>query len=148
MERDRSWAAASDGSDIQTQANVELEHHGGVTIARIRGDIDTSNVGDIELALQIGAPPNGPGMVVDLTGVDYLNSAAIKMLFGVSEQLRARGHQLRVVVDEAASIRKVLTIIHFERLVPLHRSVKEAEAQITASRGEGDALPSSGTAST
>ena len=134
MEPNPSWADASDNSDIQAQATVELERHENLAVARIRGEIDTSNADRIEMALQAAAAPkeNVSGMIVELNGVEYLNSAAIKMLFGLAEQLHARGQQLRVVMDDSAPMRKVLRIIHFERLVTLHPTVKEAEAQIAA----------------
>jgi anti-anti-sigma factor len=143
MEPNRSWTDASDSSDLQTEATVEMEQRNNLALARIRGDIDTSNADRIELALQTGAAAKEAvsGMIVDLNGVEYLNSAAIKMLFGLAEQLRGQGKQLRVVMDDTGPMRRVLAIIHFERLVPLHRTVKEAEAQILASRGEGHALP-------
>src|SRR6516164_6912763 len=141
MEPNQSWADVSDRSDIQAQATVEMERHNNLAVARIRGDIDTSNADRIELALQAGAAPKETirGMIVELNGVEYLNSAAIKMLFGLAEELQARGQQLRVVMDDMAPMRKVLRIIHFERLVPLHRTVKEAEAQIAAARDMADA---------
>ena len=141
MEPNQSWADVSDRSDIQAQATVEMERHNNLAVARIRGDIDTSNADRIELALQAGAAPKETirGMIVELNGVQYLNSAAIKMLFGLAEELQARGQQLRVVMDDMAPMRKVLRIIHFERLVPLHRTVKEAEAQIAAARDLADA---------
>jgi len=148
MESKQLSAAAWDRPDIQTQASVEMEQHNGTAIVRIRGVIDTSNADDIELALQTGAAANGPGLVVELTGVEYLNSAAIKMLVGLSEQLRARGKELRVVIDDTAPMRKVLATIHFERLVPLHRTVKGAAAQMTVTRVKGDVLPSSDAIST
>ena len=141
MEPNQSWADVSDRSDIQAQATVEMERHNNLAVARIRGDIDTSNADRIELALQAGAAPKETirGMIVELNGVEYLNSAAIKMLFGLAEELQARGQQLRVVMDDMAPMRKVLRIIHFERLVPLDRTVKEAEAQIAAARDMADA---------
>jgi anti-anti-sigma factor len=141
MEPDQSWAGAAGGSDIQTQATVELERRNGLAVALIRGDIDTSNADRIELALQAGAAAKETvsGMIVELNGVEYLNSAAIKMLFGLAEQLKTRGQQLRVVMDDTAPMRKVLRTIHFERLVPLDRTVKEAEAQIAAAREAADA---------
>jgi len=42
-------------------------------------------------------------------------------------------------MDDTAPMRKVLRTIHFERLVPLDRTVKEAEAQIAAAREAADA---------
>jgi anti-anti-sigma factor len=119
-----------------------MEHHNNLTIARIRGDIDTSNADRMEQALQdvAGAKEIGRGMIVELNGVEYLNSAAIKILFGLAEQLRARGKQVRVVMGVAAPMRKVLAIIHFERLVPIDRTVEEAEAQIARAQGMADAL--------
>src|SRR6516162_6126947 len=141
MEPNRSWSDISDSSDIHAEATVEMERHNDLAVARIRGEIDTSNADRIELALQAGAEPRETvsGMIVELNGVEYLNSAAIKMLFGLAEQLQTRGQQLRVVMDDAAPMRKVLRIIHFERLVPLDRTVKEAEAQIAAAREMADA---------
>ena len=141
MEPNRSWSDISDSSDIHAEATVEMERHNDLAVARIRGEIDTSNADRIERALQAGAEARETvsGMIVELNGVEYLNSAAIKMLFGLAEQLQTRGQQLRVVMDDAAPMRKVLRIIHFERLVPLHRTVKEAEAQIAAARDLADA---------
>jgi len=143
MEPDQSWADVSEGSDSQTPATVEMERYNNLTVARIRGDIDTSNADRIEQALQALADANeiGHGMIVELNGVEYLNSAAIKILFGLAEQLRARGKQIRVVMDDTAPMRKVLAIIHFERLVPIDRTLEEAEAQIAPALEMADALP-------
>jgi anti-anti-sigma factor len=120
-----------------------MEHHNNLTIARILGDIDTSNADRIEQTLQgvAGAKDIGRGMIVELNGVEYLNSAAIKILFGLAEQLRARGKQVRVVIDDRAPMRKVLAIIHLERLVPIDRTVEEAEARIAPAQEMADALP-------
>jgi anti-anti-sigma factor len=120
-----------------------MEHHNNLTIARILGDIDTSNADRIEQTLQgvAGAKDIGRGMIVELNGVEYLNSAAIKILFGLAEQLRARGKQVRVVIDDRTPMRKVLAIIHLERLVPIDRTVEEAEARIAPAQEMADALP-------
>ena len=143
MEPNQSWSDISDSSDIHAEATVEMERHNDLAVARIRGEIDTSNADRIERALQAGAEARETvsGMIVELNGVEYLNSAAIKILFGLAEQLRARGKQVRVVIDDRAPMRKVLAIIHLERLVPIDRTVEEAEARIAPAQEMADALP-------
>ena len=82
MEPNQSWSDISDSSDIHAEATVEMERHNDLAVARIRGEIDTSNADRIERALQAGAEARETvsGMIVELNGVEYLNSAAIKML--------------------------------------------------------------------
>ena len=49
----------------------------------------------------IGATPNeAQGVVLDLSGVDYLDSAGIYVIFGMRASLQARGQTLILVIPD------------------------------------------------
>ena len=124
------------GRGAEPLASVRVERRDSIIVACIVGEIDTSNVSDVERMLQAGVSARAMGLVVDLTGVSYLNSATIKMLFGLSEHLRVHNQQLRIAIADAAPMRAILSLVKFERIVPLHPTVDDAQAGIVLSRGK------------
>jgi anti-anti-sigma factor len=134
MEQDPPSAAFPPGRGLEPVATVRVEHREGVTVACVYGEIDASNVSEVERRLTAGIPPGALGLVVDLTGVDYFTSATIKMLFGLSERLRDRKQQLRVAIHDAAPMRAVLSLVNFDRLISLHPNSEEARIGILGRR--------------
>jgi anti-anti-sigma regulatory factor len=65
-------------------------------------------------------------LVIDLSGVTYLNNATVKPLFDLSERLRTRRQQLRLVRTGTAPMRKLFQVLKFDLVVPLHVSFEEA----------------------
>lgn len=117
----------------QPLATVEIERLGRVSVARLRGEIDTSNVADIGRALEAAARDDqSQGMVVDLSDVVYLNSATVKLLFDLAQQMNQRGRQMRLVMAESAPMRKLILLVKFDLVVPLHKTIEEALAHIPA----------------
>jgi STAS domain len=51
-------------------------------VARLTGEIDLSNAPSLERTMLDSVPNTATGMVVDLSGVSYLDSAGIRMLGG------------------------------------------------------------------
>lgn len=64
------------------------DDHGGVELSAV-GELDLSTIGRFESALQAALAESGPGrtMTLDLRGVEYLDSAAINVLFAHAEQI-------------------------------------------------------------
>ncbi|HVH63057.1 MAG TPA: STAS domain-containing protein, partial [Candidatus Dormibacteraeota bacterium] len=103
-------------------------------VARLRGEIDTSNVSEIGEALDAAAmlDDHSQGIVIDLSGVSYLNSATVKLLFDLAEQLHQRHRQMRLVMAETAPMRKLILLLKFDLVVPLDTTVGDALAHIRA----------------
>ena len=124
---------------MQPLATVEVQQQGDVSVARLRGEIDTSNVTEIGDALGAAAvDDHGGGMIVDLSAVAYLNSATVKLLFDLAEQLHKQDRQMRLVMTETAPMRKLLLLLKFDLVVPLDTTIEDALAHIRtrgASRG-------------
>jgi anti-anti-sigma factor len=95
-------------------------------LASLEGDIDLSNADLIEGELLRCAPSGAPGLVVDLGGLDHLDSSGIRLLFRLADQFAATGQQLRVVVPEENSIRRILQIAAFDRAVPPDENAADA----------------------
>jgi anti-anti-sigma factor len=128
-----------EATQVQPLATVEVQHQGDVSVARLRGEIDTSNVSDIGDALGAAAiDDQGRGMIVDLSAVAYLNSATVKLLFDLAEQMQKRHQQMRLVMAETAPMRKLILLLQFDLVVPLDTTIEDALAKIRTRAANGE----------
>ncbi len=134
------WPDLGEAQRVYPLATVEVEQQGDVSVARLRGEIDTSNVSEIGDALSAAAIGHGSqGMVVDLSGVGYLNSATVKLLFDLAEDMHKRHQQMRLVMTETAPMRKLILLLKFDLVVPLDKTIEDALAKIRPHGAAGDA---------
>ncbi|HEV2059152.1 MAG TPA: STAS domain-containing protein, partial [Solirubrobacteraceae bacterium] len=66
------------------------------------------------------------GLVLDVNGVGYLDSAGLHLLLDTSRRLAARGQSLRVVVARDAEVARLLEIVDIGQTVPIDASIAEA----------------------
>jgi anti-anti-sigma factor len=78
--------------------DVQTSLHDSVVVARLMGEIDMSNAAGIEEAIALGTPNHALAVVLDLTALEYLDSAGIQLLYQLREQLQARGQSMRLVI--------------------------------------------------
>jgi len=124
---------------MNTMATVEIQRYGDYSLARVRGEIDTSNIREVADALGRAGPGAGSGLVVDLSAVTYLNSATVKVLFDLAEGLRARQQQLRLVMNETAPMRGLMLLLRFDLVMPVHTRLEDAIMEMRAGRTAGGA---------
>lgn len=80
----------------------------------LSGEIDLSNVATLERDL-LGAISNHlTEVVVDLTGVTYVDSAGLRVLFTLSTRLEALQIRFRLVVPPGSPPRRVIELSGFE----------------------------------
>jgi anti-anti-sigma factor len=117
--------------------DIAVRLNQGIPVADVGGEIDLSNITDLAdalaNALKTSTIGRGSGLVVDLTRVTYLNSATIKLLFDLSENMRTRELNLCVVLAAEAPTRKLLLLVKFDQIAPLFPTVDEAIKRIQAS---------------
>lgn len=92
-------------------ARVEIERARGVVVAQIGGEIDASNAAEVQRRMLEAIDNEGVGLVVDLTGTTYVDSAGIRALFDTGERLQVRGMELRVVAAPASFTADVLETV-------------------------------------
>jgi anti-anti-sigma factor len=78
------------------------------------------------------------GLVVDLTAVEYLDSAGLRMLYRIAERLAPRRLALCVVAPDRSPVRRILTLSGFDSYAPIAPTVEAAVGQISAMEGAVD----------
>lgn len=109
-----------------TVASVRVEERDGIPVVIMTGEVDIVNAAEIGGQLFGAAPNSAVGLVVDLSGVSYLDSRGVHLLFELANRLRTRHQQMQLVVPARALIRRVLLLTHVDAVVPLQQSVDEA----------------------
>jgi anti-anti-sigma factor len=107
-------------------ADVQFEDHAGSPVARIRGEIDMSNVGDLSLTLQNSVTQSSAGLVIDFTATQYLDSAGLHFIFDLGKRLRDRGQRLYLVVPSPSPVAAVLDIVRVDYLAPRCETLEQA----------------------
>jgi anti-anti-sigma factor len=107
-------------------AEIELEERGAAVIARLSGEVDNSNAVELKRALDQRVPPTALGLIVDLSDVDYLDSAGVELIFQLARGLRDRRQHLRLIVPPASPVRRVLMICDVGSIAPLDEAIEES----------------------
>ncbi len=86
---------------------MELEHANGVLVVRLAGEIDLSNVDQLQQRLDVLVAP-GQDVILDLTGVAYLDSQGLRLLVQLHESHVSSGSKFQVVAPPGGIAREVL----------------------------------------
>jgi anti-anti-sigma factor len=107
-------------------ADVQINLSQYALIARVSGEIDMSNAEDMG-ATVVGATPNEvSGVVLDLSDVEYLDSAGIYVIFGMRASLQARGQTLIMVIPPDSPVHDALRLSGAERPGEIAETVDRA----------------------
>jgi len=107
---------------------IKVERRGSLFVASPQGDIDAANASQVRDELAGIADGHVRGLILDLSEVAYLDSAAIEMLFRFSERLRQRHGSLRLVIPRDSNLIRLLDIVGLPSVTPVHATVQEALA--------------------
>jgi anti-anti-sigma factor len=113
-------------------ADLELEATDDLLVARISGEIDSSNATELGQALLDRLSNSVRGMVLDITGVSYLDSTGIALIFELARGLEARRQTLRVAVADDGPVRRVLDLCAVGGVAPLDDDPDSSIAALTA----------------
>jgi anti-sigma B factor antagonist len=102
-------------------ADVQFSDRERVVIARLTGEIDLSNAESIENAIAEATPNHALALILDVSLLDYLDSAGIHLIYKLREKLRARGQTLRLVIPADSPANDAL------RLAGVSRNIDTAE---------------------
>ena len=129
------FAGSGAPPDVDGLAQLNLVGDGEIPVARIEGGIDISNARELgDALLEIGGEST-IGLVVDLSGVEYLDSAGVRLVLRLATELDRRGRLLGVVGPADAPVRSVLELTAVDRYVPLYERVEDAVAAVRAEGG-------------
>ena len=104
---------------------LELTERDGWAVLAVAGEVDVATAPRLreQLIELVGA--GSYRIVVDLEGVDFLDSTGLGVLVGALKRVRTYDGELALVCTEAR-ILKVFEITGLTKVFPMHRSVDEA----------------------
>jgi anti-anti-sigma factor len=120
--------------------DVTIEALGRLVVARVDGEVDLSNATEIGAAIANGVPNDALGLVIDLTEVDYVDSAGIRVLFEMRERLNTRGQEIRLVVPRDAEIFEALRYAYLPAAIDVFESLDAAAESFAGRSGESQPL--------
>ena len=120
-----------------TLAGLESERAGSLVCARLNGEIDMSNADELREGLSGVTPNDALGLVLDMTEVEYMDSAGIHLIYRLREDLRARGQGLRLVIPPHSPVNDTLRLAGIERGAEIVDTVQEAKRALDPEHEQG-----------
>ncbi len=112
-------------------ATLDSAQHGNHVILSLAGEIDVFNAARLMALVEAAVPTEAHGAVLDLTGVGFLDSTAIRKLFALTSRLGERRQRVHVVTPLGSTVLRTLELVEFARAAPMHDSLEDALAQLT-----------------
>ncbi len=93
-----------------TLGELHVDTRDGIVYASIAGDVDMSNVQQIRDGLGRATSNQALGLVLDLSHVDYLDSAGIHLIHTLHSSLRSHGQKLALIIPQGSVINDALRL--------------------------------------
>jgi anti-anti-sigma factor len=105
-----------------------------VVVAGVTGELDVSNAGTIEAAIAAEAGNDAAGLVLDLAGLQFMDSSGVHLLFHLSQRLAVRGRRMAVIAPPGCASRRVLELSGPEPARWIHDDEDAAIAAVLTGR--------------
>ncbi|MBP8972867.1 MAG: STAS domain-containing protein [Anaerolineae bacterium] len=107
--------------------NLSEQTTNGVVVIVLNGRIDTDGVVALDKALRARLEADQYQIVLDMAGVQYVNSAALRTLAEAILICREHGGDLKLVALQP-KVRRVLQIVGFDRYSAIYETQQAALA--------------------
>ncbi len=107
-----------------TPYEIEIRPEPGVTVVVLSGELDLTNARDAEHRL---GDTDEQRLVLDLTRVTFLDSAALHMIFRLARRHSAT-HPLGICIDPGAPIARTLAIVGLHEVAVVRPTLDELVA--------------------
>ena len=111
-------------------ASLVVTQDGEVVVASLTGEIDLSNATELERSVADLVPNGALGLVLDLSGLTYIDSSGIRLLLSLAGRLRWRGQELALAAPDGARCRRVLSMAGVDGSVAFETTAEAAGARL------------------
>lgn len=105
---------------------------GDVTVCLLEGRIDTEAATELDQAFQASSSSGKHNIVVDMSGVEYISSAGLRVLASMLVKCREEGGDMKLAALNKR-VTRVFNIIGFDLLMSLHGTTDAAVADFSTS---------------
>jgi len=125
-------------------ADVQFSDHDRVVVARLTGEIDLSNAESIESAIAESTPNHALALILDVSALDYLDSAGIHLIYKLREKLRARNQGLTLVIPAESPSNDALRLAGVSAVVDTVQTLEKALAEFAEANSGRAEVPNQG----
>ena len=111
-------------------ATLRVRERSGIVMATVEGEIDLSNAADLRDELTAAVPNTASGLIIDLTGLEFLDSSGVHMLYEVADRLATRQQRFAVVLEPNTPPRRAIELSGVEPAAWLHADQPSALAAL------------------
>jgi anti-anti-sigma factor len=120
---------------IEDLISVDIEKRGEVVVVTLAGELDISVAGPTGRRIADAVPSSARGVVIDMSGLDFMDSSGVSMLFSLARQVGSHRQELHIVAPPGRPVSRVLEIVEFGRAAPVHTDLDTAVAEVARPRG-------------
>jgi anti-anti-sigma factor len=117
-------------------ARIVVRDEDDLRVIEVAGEIDSSNIEELQAAALEGFPNSAYGLILDLKRLSYIDSAGIAFIFEAAERLGQRGQSIALVVAPSAMFRRSLEVTEIGSVAPVVPTVEAARAHVLPSGDE------------
>jgi anti-anti-sigma factor len=102
-----------------------------ICIVRVSGEVDMAHEDEVREELARAAQSDPTGIVVDLTGCEFIDSSGVRALLLSREADGPEGaSQQLAVAASSEQILRILGVMGIDRVIPVRPTVEEAAAEL------------------
>lgn len=83
-----------------TEPTFDYVEHGNWVVLHVRGEIDMATAPQMRNRVQVIVARQPQGLVLDLGGVDFIDSTGLGVIVGAAKRMRINDGELRIVCDQ------------------------------------------------
>ncbi len=114
-------------------ASFVADRRDDIVVGSLTGEIDLSNAVELEGLITDAVPNSVMGVVLDLSGLTYIDSAGVRLLLSLAGRLRWRGQDLVLAAPANSRCRRVLSMAGIAHKVMLETTPDAAAERLRAS---------------
>jgi len=114
--------------------NVRHRIDGDVAVVTVEGEIDISNVGDVQAEILQHVPSHVLGLALDLSTMEYMDSQGVRMLLDFADGLRARRQRFAIVVAGTSLVHRIIELTQIHTAVPVETDMAAALSSLRSPR--------------
>lgn len=106
--------------------HLRLREVGGIQVLRAAGEIDGSVIPLVREQLDGAALDGGPGFVLDLSELRFLDSTGLNLMIDAANRLKEAGQELHIVTREGSHVGRLLRTTRVDEVVAVHPTLTDA----------------------
>jgi anti-sigma B factor antagonist len=112
---------------VSGELDLSTSREGPCAVVRVGGELDPGSAGELSEAALKAMQEIGPSLVLDLSGVTFMDSTGLKVLLAVHQRAQLAGGRL-VLAGATRSVRRVVDITGLDETFEIRDDIDAAVA--------------------